>query len=116
MTALVLYDGECGFCTSCVRFARRRVRPDATFAPWQGHDIASVGLTPEQCSTALQFVSTSGEVSSGSRAVTAMLRTAPAPWTWLGFVGDAPGIAWVADVAYRTVAANRGAIGRLSRG
>lgn len=110
--ALVVYDGDCGFCTSCVEFMERRVRPQVRAVPWQGCDLEALGLTPEQCSTALQFVSAIGEVSSGSRAVTAMLRTARPPWTWLGFVGDAPGIAWLADAVYRVVAANRGLIGR----
>lgn len=114
--ALLVYDGDCGFCRSCVEFMERRIRPQVQAVPWQGCDLDGLGLTTEQCSAALQFVAVTGEVSSGSRAVTAMLRTARAPWTWLGVVGDAPGVAWVADVAYRTVAANRGAIGRLSRG
>ncbi len=111
--ALLVYDGDCGFCLSCVVFMERRIRPDVQAVPWQECDLDALGLKPEQCMSALQFVAASDEVSSGSRAVTAMLRTARAPWTWLGAVGDAPGVEWVADVAYRIVAANRGTIGRL---
>lgn len=98
---------------SCVAFMQRRIRPHVTSVAWQSHDLATIGLTSEECSSALQFVTASGEVSSGSRAVMAMLRTARAPWTWLGVVGDAPGVAWAADVVYRIVAENRGTIGRL---
>lgn len=111
----VIYDGDCGFCRSCVDVMQRRIRPRATAVAWQECDVVTMGLTAQQCSAALQFVSVSGDVSSGSRAVMAMLRTSRAPWTWMGAVGDAPGIAWVADVIYRTVAANRGTISRVAR-
>lgn len=31
----ILYDGDCGFCTSSVPWAERSVRPEVRFVPWQ---------------------------------------------------------------------------------
>ena len=107
MRALMIFDGDCGFCTASVGVIRRWIRPDADIEPWQRVDIAAFGLTEEDCSTAVQFVDAQGTVSAGSRAVMAMLRTAPLPWPVFGAIGDAPRVAWVADRAYRWIATNR---------
>lgn len=107
MPPLLVFDGDCGFCTACVNLARRRIRPEARIEPWQTLELGALGLTVEQCAEAVQFVDDDGSVSSGSRAVTAMLRTAPRPWPWVGAVGDAPVLRRLADVAYRTIARNR---------
>lgn len=103
----MIFDGDCGFCTASVNVIRRWIRPDADIEPWQRTDIARFGLTEEDCTVAVQFVDDQGSVRSGSRAVMAMLRTAPVPWPVIGMLGDAPGVAWVADRTYRWIAANR---------
>ncbi len=107
MRALMIFDGDCAFCTTSANFMRRRIRPRCDIEPWQRTDIAAFGLTPEDCTTAVQFVTADGRVYSGSRAVMRMLREAPQPWPALGAIGDAPGVAWVADRVYRWIALNR---------
>ena len=103
----MIFDGDCGFCTASVNVIRRWIRPRCDIEPWQRTDIPLYGLTPEECTQAVQFVDAERHVTSGSRAVMAMLRTAPVPWPAVGIVGDLPGVAWVADRAYRWIAANR---------
>lgn len=105
--AMLIFDGDCGFCTASVVAVRRLVRPRCEIAPWQQTSIAPLGISVEECMAAVQFIDQDGSVTSGSRAVMAMLRTAPQPWPLIGLVGDLPGIAWVAAKAYRWVAANR---------
>ena len=107
MRALMIFDGECGICTSSANAIRRWIRPDCDIEPWQRTDIAAFGLTETECTQAVQFVTAERRVLSGSRAVMRMLRTAPQPWPVLGAIGDAPGVAWVADRVYRWIAANR---------
>ena len=107
MRPLMIFDGDCGFCTASVNFIRRWIRPRCDIEPWQRTDLPLYGLTPEECTQAVQFVDAERHVTSGSRAVMAMLRTAPVPWPAVGIVGDLPGVAWVADRAYRWIAANR---------
>ena len=107
MAALLIFDGDCGFCTASVHVIERFIRPRCDIAPWQHTDIAAYGLTEADCTEAVQFVDADERVTSGSRAVMAMLRCAPPPWPLVGAIGDLPGIALVADKAYRWIAQNR---------
>ncbi len=106
MTTLV-YDGDCAFCTSSVRWVRRaRLRVDAVTA-WQHADLAALGLTPEQCEAKLQWVADDGSVSSGHEAVARLLLGSALPWRPLGRLLLVPPLSWVAAGAYAWVAANR---------
>jgi predicted DCC family thiol-disulfide oxidoreductase YuxK len=107
MRPLMIFDGDCGFCTASVNVIRRFIRPRCDIEPWQRTDIARFGLTEAECTQAVQFVDADEHLTSGSRAVMAMLRTAPVPWPLIGAVGDLPGIAFVADRTYRWIAQNR---------
>lgn len=107
MRPLLIFDGDCAICTTSANVITRWIRPRCDVEPWQRTDIAAFGLTAQECTTAVQFVNAQRRVYSGSRAVMQMLRTAPQPWPVLGAIGDAPGVAWVADRVYRWIAANR---------
>ena len=103
MSTLV-YDGDCGFCTTCVRAMRRlRIHPDVVIA-WQHADLAALGLSPEQCQEKLQWVGDDGQHRSGHLAVAAVLR---GPWRPVGLLLTAPGASWLAARAYAWVAAHR---------
>ena len=104
MGAVLVFDGDCGFCTACVEFTRRWIRPRVDIQPWQFLDLADYGLTEKECAEAVQFVTADGRIHSGSRAVTGMLRTANPPWPWIAALADAPGVAPIAASAYRLVA------------
>ena len=103
----LVFDGDCGFCTWSVDMAKKWIRPRARIVPWQRADLAALGLTEEQCQLAVQWVSASGDVRAGGRAVAALLRSSPAPWPVLGALADVPGIAQLVDALYRLIAANR---------
>ena len=103
----MIFDGDCGFCTASVNVIRRWIRPDCDIEPWQFTKIEQYNLTPEECTAAVQYVDSERRVYAGSRAVMRMLRDAPIPWPVVGAIGDAPGIAWVADRAYKWIALNR---------
>lgn len=103
----MIFDGDCGFCTASVNVIKRWIKPDCDIEPWQFTAIEQYNLTPEECSTAVQYVDSEQRVHSGSRAVMRMLRDAPIPWPVVGAIGDAPGVAWVADRTYKWIALNR---------
>jgi predicted DCC family thiol-disulfide oxidoreductase YuxK len=106
VTTLV-YDGDCAFCTSSIRWARRlRLRADAITA-YQHADLPALGLTPEQCDEKLQWVADSGRVSSGHEAVARLLLASPLPWRPVGAVLLVPPVSWLAARVYAWVAANR---------
>ena len=104
---LVLFDGDCGFCTWSVRWAHRWVRPRVEFQPWQRADLDALGVTAAACTEALQFVHADGRVQSGGRAVCALLSRGRAPWPLVARCGSAPGMRMLVDSAYRMVAKHR---------
>lgn len=103
---VLVYDGDCAFCTTCVRLLER-IEPEAEMAAWQLTDLAELGLTEEQASAAVQWVEIDGTVRSGHAAVAAALGTAGGIWAPAGRALLSPGISPIAAGAYRLIANNR---------
>ena len=105
MTTLV-FDGDCGFCTTAVGYVGRfGLRADSVIA-WQHADLASLGLTPQQCNDKVQWVGPHG-VSSGHAAVARLLMSSAPPWRPVGRLLLVPPFSWLAARAYDWVAAHR---------
>jgi predicted DCC family thiol-disulfide oxidoreductase YuxK len=103
---VLVYDGDCGFCTTCVRVLER-IGPDAEIVAWQLTDLAALGMTEEQAADAVQWVQIDGTVRSGHEAIAAVLSTAGRIWRIVGRSLLLPGISSMAARAYRLVANNR---------
>ncbi|MFF3437180.1 DCC1-like thiol-disulfide oxidoreductase family protein [Streptosporangium sp. NPDC002721] len=104
---VLVFDGDCGFCTTSVRFAERRVGVRARVVPWQFADLRALGVTRERAEREVLWVAEDGRVSGGAQAVARLLIAAGLPWSPLGFVLRVPPFRWVARGVYRLVAANR---------
>ncbi len=105
----LVFDGDCGFCTSSVRLLHRvGLAPGAAVVPWQRADLARLGLTREQCEQAVQWVAADGRTDSGARAVAGVLLASPPPWPVLGAALRVPPLSWLAAAVYRWGAAHRG--------
>lgn len=104
---VLLYDGDCAFCTTCAQLVERRVRPDAAVTPWQFADLPGLGVTAEQATDAVQWIAADGSVRSGHEAVAAMLLTAGPVFGTAGRFLLLPGVTRVAARAYALVASNR---------
>ncbi|HET6998274.1 MAG TPA: DUF393 domain-containing protein [Solirubrobacterales bacterium] len=104
---VLLYDGDCAFCTSCVQLLEKRIRPDAEIVAWQFADLAKFGVSEEQAADAVQWVEPNGTVRSGHEAIAAVLSTSGPIWRLFGRILLLPGISWTAAHGYRLVAANR---------
>ena len=103
---VLVYDGDCAFCRSCVRVLERIV-PDAEIVAWQLTDLAELGITERQAVDAVQWVQIDGTVRSGHEAIAAVLNTAGRIWKIIGRTILLPGISWMAAKVYRLVADNR---------
>lgn len=103
---ILVFDGDCAFCTRSALAAKRRLRLNHV-EPWQSLDLQSLGLTEEQCARAVQWVEPDGSVMSGEHAVIGALRGAGGAWSVAGRAMDLPGLRQVTGMTYRLVARNR---------
>jgi predicted DCC family thiol-disulfide oxidoreductase YuxK len=105
--AVLLYDGDCAFCTSCAGLIER-IGPDAEILAWQLTDLGELGITAEQAAEAVRWVQPDGAVRSGHEAIAAVLAAAGGIWKLVGRLLVAPGVSWLAARAYRLIAEHRG--------
>lgn len=104
---VLIYDGDCGFCTRTVQWGQRHIARMTPAAPYQSSDLAALGLDEARCSVAVQYVTRGGEVRSAQDGVAATLLAAGRGWWVLGALLHVPGLHWLAGVLYRWVARNR---------
>lgn len=109
---VLVFDGDCGFCTTCARFLERWVvrGRSTSVMPWQRLDLAELGLTVDQCQASVQWVGAVGEVASGHGAIAAALRSGHPGWRPIGALIVAPGFSWLAGRIYSWVAGHRYAL------
>jgi predicted DCC family thiol-disulfide oxidoreductase YuxK len=81
VTAVFLFDGDCGFCSACALFVERRITTRATVLPWQLADLAALGLTAAECDSAVQWVESTHR-AAGPEAIAILLRESR--WYWRG--------------------------------
>ncbi|WP_442789936.1 thiol-disulfide oxidoreductase DCC family protein [Nocardia sp. CDC160] len=104
---LLVFDGDCGFCTASVEFIRTHIKPTVDFTPWQRADLPALGLTEEQAQRAVQWVDANERRSAGAGAVARLLLRASLPWRILGALLLIPPLSWIAAGLYRLIADNR---------
>ncbi|WP_345630205.1 thiol-disulfide oxidoreductase DCC family protein [Rugosimonospora acidiphila] len=104
---LLVYDGDCAFCTRSVNLLRKRLPAFPQAQPWQQLDLAALGLTEQEVQDAVQWVD-HGVHSSGGRVASELLRYQPnRALRMLGALCDTPPVRSVIAVVYRWVAAHR---------
>ena len=105
----LVYDADCGFCTRSAQFTKRWVdrRDRFDVRPWQELDLAAVGLSPEDCDDAAQFLTADGSIRSGHRAIASAATHGAPAWRPVGYLLMAPGVSRVAARAYHWVAEHR---------
>ncbi|WP_329176557.1 thiol-disulfide oxidoreductase DCC family protein [Streptomyces sp. NBC_01477] len=104
---VLVYDGDCAFCTTCVTFAERRLRPRCVTVPWQRADLPSLGVDQRRAEYEVLWVTPAGAVYGGAEAVAKLLLSAGGVWAVAGAVLRMPPVRWIARGVYRLVADNR---------
>lgn len=105
---MLVYDGDCGFCTRSAHWIRRRLPPDVEVASWQSlPDLDALGLTLDDVTTAAWWVDPPAAPRGGHLAIGASLVAAGGAWGLLGRALLAPPLRWLAAPVYRRVARDR---------
>lgn len=103
----LVFDGECGFCRSCVVWLERRLASPVAIVAWQEADLVALGVSAEDCRSAVQWVGATGRRSAGAAAVAEVLRAARWPWPAVGRLLGLPLVRIAAAAVYRVTARNR---------
>jgi len=85
VTATLVYDGDCAFCTSSVRWVTRLHLGADVVVAYQHADLEPLGLTEQQCADKLQLVLPTG-TWSGHAAVGKLLLRSQWYWRPVGFL------------------------------
>ncbi|QMU75418.1 DUF393 domain-containing protein [Streptacidiphilus sp. PB12-B1b] len=112
---VLLYDGDCAFCSSSVRFAERRLGTEGWQAtPFQFADMPAIAeftghrATVDRAEHEVLWVTPTRQVYGGAQAVARLLlRTGPAPVAFAAAASLLPPIGLLAAGVYRLVALNR---------
>ncbi len=107
MAALLIFDGDCGFCTTAVNRLKRTLPAMPPSAPFQWTDLAQYGLTTAEASDRVWLV-VDGRTYGGHLAVSALLRHQPSTlWRFAGWLLCTPPFSLAAAIGYRLVARYR---------
>ena len=107
-TDVLIFDGECGFCTWAARWAERRLPPGTGILPYQRvRDPSAYGLTDEEIAGAAYWIDARGRPHRGHLAAAGTFRAIGGAWTTIGSLIREPPISWLAAWIYEIVSRNR---------
>lgn len=104
---VLLYDGDCGFCTSSAMWLASRLPEQTEVCPWQAVDLDDYGLSVEDVTTAAYWSDDGGRSYRGHLGIGQALATGRGVWKLAGRLIANPPVAWVAGPIYRLIASNR---------
>ncbi len=104
---ILIYDGDCAFCSSSVRAVKKLLKKLPTIEPYQFLNLDKFGLTPEMCTLEAKFVRADGVVVGGHNAFIELFKFAGGFWKFLAILVGLPGLRSIAGFCYRWIAKNR---------
>jgi predicted DCC family thiol-disulfide oxidoreductase YuxK len=105
---MLIFDGDCGFCTSSARWIERRLPDDVEVVAWQFvDDLGALGLTEEQANAKVWWVTPDGGRTGGHIAIADSLRAAGGFWGVVGRLMLLPPFVWLGGPIYALVSRYR---------
>ena len=101
---MLIYDGDCGFCTSSARWIEAR---GARAEAWQTLDLAELQLTVADVNEAAWWIDGASRKYRGHLAIGQALIAAGGIWGFIGAVLVRPPVSWIAKPVYTLIARNR---------
>jgi predicted DCC family thiol-disulfide oxidoreductase YuxK len=105
--SVLLYDGDCAFCTSSAQLIERWVHPHAALVPWQFTDLPSLGTIRSRVEREVVWIGRDDRVDGGAQAVASLLLETGRGWAVVGMLLRLPPIRWLAWLVYVVVSRNR---------
>jgi predicted DCC family thiol-disulfide oxidoreductase YuxK len=104
---VLVFDGDCGFCTTTANWIKKNSRVALEIAPYQWTDLEQYGLTAEDAAAKVQLV-VGDKVFAGHNCMAKLLLIQPNVFVKLvGAVMVMPGIEPISARLYTWIAANR---------
>ena len=111
---LLVYDGDCGFCTYWANYWQKLTRDRVEYRPYQEVAARYPAISQADFQRAVQFVALDGHVASAAEASFLTLSHARGKGFWLALYRNLPGFAGISELAYAFIAAHRPAFFRVS--
>jgi predicted DCC family thiol-disulfide oxidoreductase YuxK len=104
---VLVFDGDCGFCTTVARHFERRSRVAVTIVPWQRAELRSLGLTPQMAAEQVYLVRESQQFA-GAECFAELMKI-QGDWfhRTVASIMRAPGLRRTFARGYRVIARNR---------
>ena len=106
-TAVLIFDGDCGFCTTTANYIKVNSSTPIEIQPWQWVELDEFGLTESEASAKVQMAA-GGRTYAGHAAFAKILRLQKQWWfKLLGALLVIPPFSWAARLGYFFVAKYR---------
>lgn len=110
--AVLVFDGDCGFCTTAVNWLTRALPAMPAATPYQWAQLDELGLSVDEAAERVWLVATDARGGlhqyGGHLAVSVLLRHQPRrAWRFLGVLLDTPPFSVLAAAGYGLVARYR---------
>ncbi|MFM8926731.1 MAG: thiol-disulfide oxidoreductase DCC family protein [Rhodoluna sp.] len=104
---LLIFDGDCGFCTSATNFIQKRTYVEIAAIPYQYANLGDLGLTESQAAAKVQFL-INGHTYAGHQALAQILMLQKSSaLKLLGWFSLLPGVNLLSRAGYFLVAKYR---------
>ena len=103
----LVYDGDCGFCTTTARWVERRLSDDCQVVPSQQADLAALGLNADDVARSAWWIGPDGTRWDEHRSIAGALGAMSGPWPTVGRLLTLGPVNPLARWVYRLVADNR---------
>lgn len=104
---VLVFDGDCGFCTTTANWIKKNSRVALEIAPYQWTDLDQYGLTTEEAAAKVQLV-IGDKVFDGHYCMSKLLLIQPNIFLkFIGAVMVMPGLEPISAKIYTWIAANR---------
>jgi predicted DCC family thiol-disulfide oxidoreductase YuxK len=104
---ILLFDGDCGFCTTSATWAHHHLPGHPAIQPWQHADLDAYRITEAECASAVQWIDQRGMAHAGAAAIARVLQDSGGAWRLLGTAGSFPPGSWLSRATYTLIARHR---------